>query len=101
MQARSQDFVQEGADLVQAQDTPYQTEKSLDFAHYFLVTRQLSFLNYLILFQYSRQEGWGHSTPFGCVPAAGRINSGKIHYIMIPVLNTPYWQWIRKNAGLV
>ena len=30
-------------------------------------------------------EGEGHSTPFGCVPAAMRVKSGKIHYGMMEV----------------
>ena len=66
---------------------PTKIRKFFGFGPLFLMNPEV-FSNYFILFQYSRQEE-GRST-LGCAPAAGRIKSGKIHYGMIPALNTPY-----------
>ena len=60
MQVRSQDFVQEGTNLVRALGTyPYQKPKTRDLADYFDEPSNftLVFFDYFILFQYSRQEG--------------------------------------------
>ena len=92
MQAPSQDFVQEGASLRHAQGSPTKNTKLLGFAPLFTGEFcNFIFVFAIILFYYSIPVmGRGTLYPLFCVTAAGRINSGKIHYGMIPAINTPY-----------
>ena len=75
-QARSQDFVQEGANLARAQDTPTKNRKLLGFGPVFFGSRPIIFFsqfNYKILFYFSVQGGgMAHLAPIGYVPDYSR-----------------------------
>ena len=89
MQA-GKDFVQEGVSLERVQGIPYQKPKTpLIWPTIFgkLCNLFSLFGNY---FTFSISDKRGGTSPLGCIPAAGRINSGKIHYVMILALNATY-----------
>ena len=85
MQA-SKDFSQEGASLGRAQGTSYQKPKTPRICPA-IFDEASNFISFLQLFYFisafPSAEGGVTFHPVGCVPAAGRINSGKIHYGML------------------
>ena len=91
-QARSQDFVQEGANLARAKVPTTKNQKLLGFGPLFSrkPSNFIFFAMIFVLFYYTRHGGETRSNSLGCVPAGGRINAREIHYRMIPALNTPY-----------
>ena len=101
MQA-SKDFGQEGANLGRAQGNLYQKPKTPPiWPTIFYECCNFIFVFFQLFYFISVFPSGDGDVPPGCVSAAGRINSGKVHYGMIPALNMHIDDGSEKNAGLV